>query len=97
MPDTAPGGDPTGEGLTINDLGGNVVVLQLAPDLFAFYFHLAPDSITVKVGDTVTKGQAIAQLGNSGNSSARISTSSSVARRRRSPARTCPTSSTSSW
>jgi hypothetical protein len=69
LPDTPPGGNPTGEGLTINGLGGNVVVLQLAPDLFAFYFHLAPDSVTVAVGDTVTKGQAIAQLGNSGNSS----------------------------
>lgn len=70
VPDTAPGTVPTGDGLTINDLGGNVVILRLRPDLFAFYFHLAPDSTTVKVGDTVTKGQAIAQLGNSGNSSA---------------------------
>lgn len=69
VPDTSPGGDPTGEGLTVNGLGGNVVVLQLAPDLFAFYFHLAPDSVTVEVGDTVTKGQPIARLGNSGNSS----------------------------
>lgn len=69
VPDTAPGGRPTGEGLTVNTLGGNVVVLRLAPDLFAFYLHLAPDSTTVQVGDEVTKGQVIAQLGNSGNSS----------------------------
>jgi len=33
------------------------------------YYHLAPGSPTVKVGDKVTKGQVIAELGNSGNSS----------------------------
>jgi hypothetical protein len=69
VPDAVPGGTPTGEGLTINTLGGNVVVLQLADDLFAFYLHLAPGSATVEVGDEVTKGQVIAQLGNSANSS----------------------------
>jgi hypothetical protein len=68
--DTATGVEPTGGGFTLNDLGGNVVVLQLAPDLFAFYLHLAPGSTTVEVGDEVAKGQAIAELGNSGNSGA---------------------------
>jgi hypothetical protein len=69
-PDTAPGTLPLGPGFTLANLGGNLIALELAPDLFAVYYHLAPGSPTVQVGDTVTKGQEIARLGNSGNSSA---------------------------
>jgi len=69
-PDTVPGMIPLGPGFTLANLGGNVVVLELAPDLFAVYYHLAPGSPSVKVGDRVSKGQEIALLGNSGNSSA---------------------------
>lgn len=69
-PDTTPGTLPLGPGFTLANLGGNGVALQLAPDLFAVYYHLAPDSPTVAVGDRVTKGQEIARLGNSGNTSA---------------------------
>ena len=69
VPDTRPGSLPLGAGFTLANLGGNAVTLELAPDLYAVYYHLAPGSPTVKVGDKVTKGQVIAQLGNSGNSS----------------------------
>lgn len=68
-PDTAPGTLPLGPGFTLANLGGNAIALRLAPDLFAVYYHLAPGSPTVKVGDTVTRGQEIARLGNSGNTS----------------------------
>jgi murein DD-endopeptidase MepM/ murein hydrolase activator NlpD len=69
VPDTAPGAAPGGEdGLDINDVGGNAVVLQLAPNLFAFYLHNELGSTSVKVGDKVTTGQQIARLGSSGNS-----------------------------
>ncbi len=51
------------------ELAGNLVVLELEPDVFAAYVHLQPGSITVKVGDKVTVGQHLANLGNSGNSS----------------------------
>jgi murein DD-endopeptidase MepM/ murein hydrolase activator NlpD len=37
---------------------------------FAFYAHLQPGSIRVKVGDTVKTGQVLGLLGNSGNSDA---------------------------
>ena len=37
---------------------------------FAFYAHLKPGSLTVKVGDDLKAGQSIAALGNSGNSDA---------------------------
>ena len=39
------------------DFGGNQVVLELEPHVFAVYAHLQPGSITVKVGDKVKAGQ----------------------------------------
>lgn len=69
VPDAPPGGKVAAEGLSLDQLGGNEIVLRLAPDLYAFYFHLAPGSVTVEEGAHVTKGQTIARLGNSGNSS----------------------------
>jgi hypothetical protein len=51
------------------ELAGNLVVLEVEPNVYAAYVHLQPGSITVKVGDKVTVGQQLAHLGNSGNSS----------------------------
>lgn len=70
VPDTPAGTLPLGPGFTLANLGGNSIVLELATDLFAVYYHLAPDSVTVDVGDHVSEGDEIARLGNSGNSSA---------------------------
>lgn len=50
-------------------LAGNLVILELEPDVFAAYAHLQPGSVTVKVGDKVKAGQHLANLGNSGSSS----------------------------
>ena len=50
------------------DYGGNEVVLELAPGVFAFYAHLQPGSIRVQIGETVTTGQVLGLLGNTGNS-----------------------------
>jgi hypothetical protein len=52
------------------DFGGNHISIRIAPGVFAFYGHLQPGSITVKVGDTVTTGQVLGLLGNTGNSTA---------------------------
>jgi len=52
-----------------SELAGNLVVLELEPNVFAAYVHLQPGSITVKVGDKVKVGQQLALLGNSGSSS----------------------------
>ena len=60
-----PPGAPA-SGLQLDEFGGNRIVLDLG-GVHAFYGHLVPGSITVKVGDRVTKGQVIGQLGNSGN------------------------------
>ena len=47
---------------------GNNVVLKHPNDEYSFYAHLATDSVTVKKGQEVKKGDVIAKLGNSGNS-----------------------------
>jgi murein DD-endopeptidase MepM/ murein hydrolase activator NlpD len=49
------------------DRAGNYVILDIG-GAFAFYGHLRPGSIRLKVGQTVRAGQVIASLGNSGNS-----------------------------
>ena len=57
-------------GMTLDTMGGNLVVLDLGNDLYAFYAHLQPDSIRVKAGDKVQKGQVLGLVGNSGNGNA---------------------------
>ena len=61
---------PTNRAVPINleTVGGNYLVIQIAPDRFAFYAHLKPGSQRVKLGDRVTRGQVIGLVGNSGNS-----------------------------
>jgi murein DD-endopeptidase len=56
--------------ITIENVLGNYIVLDLGDLHFAVYAHLQPGSISVKVGDKVTAGQPMARLGNSGNSDA---------------------------
>lgn len=48
---------------------GNSITLDLGNGRYAMYAHLKPGSIKVKAGDKVKKGDVIANLGNSGNSS----------------------------
>src|SRR6516164_7296456 len=50
------------------DYGGNNVILEIAPNVFAWYSHLRQGSLTVKVGDAVKAGAPIAKLGNTGPS-----------------------------
>jgi murein DD-endopeptidase MepM/ murein hydrolase activator NlpD len=44
------------------------VILEIAPNVFAWYAHLRQGSLTVKVGDAVKDGAPIAKLGNTGPS-----------------------------
>ena len=69
MPDQAPGATVRGIDRP-EDFGGNQVIVQTAPDVYAFYAHLQPGSVAVRVGDTVTTGQPVGRLGNSGHSTA---------------------------
>lgn len=70
LDDQPPGALPDPESITLKTVTGNHVIIKLQPHVYAFYAHLKKDSILVKVGDKVSKGQEIAKLGNSGNTSA---------------------------
>ncbi len=50
------------------DFRGNYLIIQHAKDEFSFIAHLKQKSIKVKVGDSVTKSQALGLCGNSGHS-----------------------------
>ena len=54
--------------ITLDNVFGNYVTLDLGHGRFAAYAHLQPHSIKVKLGDKVRAGQTLALLGNSGNS-----------------------------
>jgi Peptidase family M23 len=56
--------------ITLEEIDGNHVVLDLGNGQYVFYAHMQPNSIIVKEGDTVKKGQVIGRLGNTGNTSA---------------------------
>jgi murein DD-endopeptidase MepM/ murein hydrolase activator NlpD len=56
--------------LTARGLYGNLVVLEIAPDVFAHYAHLRPGSLRVRAGQHVHRGEVLARLGDSGNSAA---------------------------
>ena len=47
-----------------SDYGGNNVMVEIAPNVFAWYAHLRQGSIAVKVGDAVKAGAPIVKLGN---------------------------------
>ena len=53
---------------SLETVGGNYVVVDIGKGHFAFYAHLQPGSLRVRVGDRVTQGQVLGLLGNSGNS-----------------------------
>ena len=68
LPDVVPGKNP--EGLTIAQIAGNRVIIDMGSGHYAMYAHLAPGRIQLHVGDHVRQGQKLGQLGNTGNSSA---------------------------
>jgi Peptidase family M23 len=51
-----------------SDYGGNNVMVEIAPHVFAWYAHLRQGSVGVKVGDAVKAGAPIGKLGNTGPS-----------------------------
>lgn len=53
--------------LTMDNLSGNFIVLDLGNGQYAQYAHLQPGSVRVKAGDKVRKGQMVARVGNSGD------------------------------
>jgi biotin carboxyl carrier protein len=68
IPQNVPGADSRAVPITLETVGGNHTILNIGNGVYAFYAHLQPGSLRVKVGDHVKAGQVIALLGNSGNS-----------------------------
>ncbi|MCB1704518.1 MAG: M23 family metallopeptidase [Halioglobus sp.] len=70
LDDQPPGTLPDPLTITIDTVDGNHVILDIGGGVYVFYAHLRRGSIRVKEGDTVQMGEVIAELGNSGNTSA---------------------------
>ncbi len=70
LDDQKPGHLPDPKTITLENVDGNHVVLDLGGGLFAFYAHMQKGSVTVARGDEVKRGQVLGKLGNTGNSSA---------------------------
>jgi hypothetical protein len=68
--DQKPGMLPDPKTITIENVDGNHVILDLGGGVWAFYAHLKRDSIRVSPGDHVKRGQVLGVLGNTGNTSA---------------------------
>jgi hypothetical protein len=68
LPEQVPGALPAGA--TIQNAGGNYVVVAIGAGRYAFYAHLQPGSIRVEKGDRVRAGEVIGRLGNTGNTDA---------------------------
>ncbi|MCP4660145.1 MAG: M23 family metallopeptidase [bacterium] len=68
VPENVPGLTSRAVELTLRTVAGNYVILDLGDGLYAFYAHLIPGSLRVKEGERVTRGQVLALVGNSGNS-----------------------------
>jgi hypothetical protein len=68
IPENVPGLNSRAVPITLETVGGNHVILDLGQGRYAFYAHLQPGSLRVKVGDKVRRGQVVGLVGNSGNS-----------------------------
>jgi len=69
IPQNTPGAKSLAVPITLETIGGNHVIMEIGNGLFAFYAHMQPGSLRVKVGDKVTRGQVLGLVGNTGNSS----------------------------
>lgn len=62
--DNAPGVRPP---VTLDNIGGNYVILQISANRYVTYAHLQNGSVRVRLHDQVKRGDVLALLGNSGN------------------------------
>ena len=70
LPDNIPrtaAGFKTVVTLTMENVAGNAIVLDIGDGQFAYYAHMKPGSVRVKAGDRVKRGEWLGQIGNSGD------------------------------
>ncbi|UVK37704.1 M23 family metallopeptidase [Mesorhizobium sp. AR10] len=58
------------EGITTENIGGNMMVVDIGDGAFAFYAHMQRGSLRFKLGDRVKAGDVVGLLGNTGNTTA---------------------------
>lgn len=68
IPLNVPGIDSRAVPITLETVGGNHVIIDIGNGNYAFYAHLQPGSLRVKLGDHVHRGQVVGLVGNTGNS-----------------------------
>jgi biotin carboxyl carrier protein len=68
IPQNVPGANSRAVPITMETVGGNFVAIDIGGGRYALYAHVQPGSLRVKPGDHVKRGQVVALLGNSGNS-----------------------------
>jgi len=68
IPLNVPGANSRAVPITLETVGGNHVILDIGNGNYAFYAHLQPGSLRVKLGDKVRRGQVVGLVGNTGNS-----------------------------
>jgi murein DD-endopeptidase MepM/ murein hydrolase activator NlpD len=68
IPENVPGITSRAVPITLETVGGNHVILDIGNERYAFYAHLKPGSLRVKLGDRVRRGAVVGLVGNTGNS-----------------------------
>lgn len=68
IPENIPGPTSRAVPITLETVGGNHVIVDIGGGRYAFYAHLQPGSLRVRLNDRVRKGQVVGLVGNSGNS-----------------------------
>jgi murein DD-endopeptidase len=68
IPENVPGIQSRAVPITLETVGGNYVIIEIGGGRYAFYAHLQPGSLRVKLGERVRRGQVVGLVGNSGNS-----------------------------
>ena len=66
QPEQVPGEFP--KGISFDQADGNSVLLDLGNGHYAMYAHMQPGSVRVHSGESVTRGQVLGLVGDSGNS-----------------------------
>jgi murein DD-endopeptidase len=67
LPENVGSNEQSTPSITLDNVVGNCLILDLGHGRFALYAHLQPGGLRVKLGDRVKAGQVLARLGNSGN------------------------------
>jgi biotin carboxyl carrier protein len=69
LPENVPHSAKMAIDINLDNAASNHIVVDIGQGNFVLYAHIRPATIQVKVGDTVTAGQVIGRVGNTGNSS----------------------------